>query len=175
MASDASQRAALPRRIYLDTQFVFAYLVDSDPDHGAAVRLANDLHIVHQAGSISAFISALVLDELAWKLAGSLYDTRHGRRAWFGAVRDEAFASVRDLVADAIEALLEIPWLRVTTADEEVCSVYASFLRRYPLLPADLAHLAIACSNGMDAIVTHDAHFLALADSPVPIVSYRRS
>lgn len=40
---------------------------------------------------------------------------------------------------------------------------------------ADLAHLAIVRSNGMDAIVTHDAHFRGLTDSPVRIVSYRQN
>jgi len=158
--------------LYLDTQFVFAYLVDSDPDHEAAARTADDLSIVHEAGRISAFISVMVLDEVAWKLAGALYDARHGRGSWVRSNRHEAFAGVRELVADAIDALLEAPWLHIAPADEDVSSVYASFMRRYHLLPADLAHLAVAHASGMDAIVTHDADFHDLRNAPVRIVRY---
>ncbi|MEA3403132.1 MAG: type II toxin-antitoxin system VapC family toxin [Armatimonadota bacterium] len=169
-----SAAAELPRRVYLDTQFVFAYLVDSDPDHADAVRTVKAFRVVHRAGILTGFISVIVLDEVAWRVAGALYDTEHGAGAWRQTDRDEAFVRVRKEVAQAIESLLREPWLRIATADEEVCSVYASFMRRFALRPADLAHLAIAHASGMDAILTHDSDFHSLANSPVQVISYRR-
>lgn len=164
----------LPRRVYLDTQFLFAYFVDGDRDHEAAVTTAEGLRVVHGAGHITAFVSVLVLNELAWKLAGAFFDREHGEGAWNRSDKQRANESVRAQVAEAIQGLIRLPWLRIASADEEACSMFPVFMHRYPLCPADLAHLVVASTSGMDAIMTHDKHFHALEDGPVPIVAYRR-
>lgn len=178
MTSDVTnveEDALLPKRLYLDTQFVFAYLVDTDLDHADALRTARELRIVNRAGLTTAFLSMLVLNELAWQLAATFFDAEHGEGAWYRSDRQRAHESVRKEVAETIDSLLREQWLHIASADEESCSKYASFMRHFPLRPADLAHLVIADSSGMDAILTHDSDFHALEDSPVRILSYRRS
>ncbi|HCA47738.1 MAG TPA: hypothetical protein DEP45_10415 [Armatimonadetes bacterium] len=171
--ADAGADPRLPKRIYLDTQFLFAYLVDTDRDHSDAVRTAKELRVVHRAGLASGFASALVLSELAWQLAGSFFDMTHGKGAWHRSDKPRAHETVRSEVARSIGLLLREPWLRIASADEEACSMYPVFMHRFPLCSADQAHLVIAATSGMDAILTHDRHFQSLEDSPVPIVSYR--
>lgn len=173
-ASDAGTDQRLPERLYLDTQFVFAYVVDTDPDHDDAVRTARELRIVNRAGIATSFVSMLVLNEAAWKLAGTFFDMEHGEGAWHRSDKQRAHESVRAQVAETIANLLREPWLRIASANEESCSMFPVFMHRYPLCPADLAHLVVASTSGMDAIMTHDKHFHALEDSPVPIVAYRR-
>jgi|LSQX01.2.fsa_nt_gb predicted nucleic acid-binding protein len=173
MSSVDDGGGSLPRRVYLDTQFVYAYLVEGDTDHEAAATMVERLRVLADAGRITSFVSVLVLSELAWRLAGTFFDIEHGKGAWYRSDSHRAHESVREKVAGVIEALVRQPWLRIASADEEACSMYPVFMHRFELCSADQAHLVIAATSGMDAILTHDRHFQSLEDSPVPIVSYR--
>jgi len=162
----------LPRTLYLDTQFLFAYMVRTDEDHVAAEKMADSFRELNAIAVTSCFVSILVLDELAWALAGPLYMREHGDVAWRRAGRREAFLSVREEVAAALADLLDEGWISLVSADAACAEAYPEFLGLYPLSPADSAHMAIAVTTGLDGIVTNDHHFHQLEDCPLEVVGY---
>lgn len=166
----------LPRRVYLDTQFVFAYLVEDDYDHRAAEAEADGLKQLSRAQLVQAFISLLVLDELAWKLAGVLYDGAQRKRgAWKALSAKEKRRAYRRHcpdIADVVDEFLREPWIRVTHIGQQECRGFVHVLRQYRLCPADACHLACATHRRMGAIMSNDSDFRDLESAPVEILLY---
>jgi len=165
----------LPGSVYLDTQFVLAYLVPEDRDHLSAMSAVELLQPLADRHSINVFISVMVLDELAWKLAGVLHDRDAGARAW-RALSDrqkgEAHRERRAEVAKWLRGLLAEGWISALSADGRVCHTLPDIIERHGLRPADASHLACAVRHGVGAILTNDQHFLELTDAPVEVRTY---
>ncbi len=169
--SSAPQHMRVPRRVYLDTQFCFAYLAEGDPEHESADKYSLVLKQTCEADLVDCYISLLVIDELAWTIAGLTYDQQHGKGAWKKSHRHEAFCSVRSEVATIIDDFLSEPWIQTLGASAGACLAVPALMRNHPLSSADLCHLSVARDAGL-AIVTNDGHFQSLSNSPVEIVSY---
>ncbi|MGC9319432.1 MAG: type II toxin-antitoxin system VapC family toxin [Armatimonadota bacterium] len=170
-AGPSSEEIAFPRRLYLDTQFCFAYLVEEDADHEAADDFALVLKQTSEAKLVECYVSILVVDELMWNLAGVLYDAREGPGSWRSSDRRRAFLSVRSEVATVVQEFLSEAWVLFLRTPQVVGPAVPRLLRTYQLASADLCHLAIARSAGL-GIVTNDRDFHDLANPPVPIVGY---
>jgi len=166
----------LPTSVYLDTQFVFAYLVAQDEDHADAAAVAGRIQALAAAGFARAFLSVIVLDELAWKLGGVLHDRDTGSpRAWrqlSDRRKEQEYRRRGTEIAEWLQRLLRQPWISVLAADEQVCRRVPELIREYGLRPADACHLACAARHGVQAILTNDRHFTDLADPPVQVVTY---
>lgn len=162
----------LPRSVYLDTQFVYAYIVQSDADHEVAGEFAETMQRLSDAGLLSCYISIIVLDELAWSLAGPVCDSQMGEGTWQRSNRQEAFVAVREEVAALLRGLMEEGWLKVCQVDADTVEEYPDALIQYPLAPADAAHMAVAIANDLGGIVTNDYHFHDLDDCPLDVIGY---
>lgn len=162
----------IPRTLYLDTQFIFAYMVPTDEDYEAASTFIADLREFVEARLAECFISILVLDELAWALSGPLYLQEHCGDGGPTTPRREAFQRVRQQVASALADLLDEDWIEVIGADAHCGEAYPQVLAQHALAPADCAHLTIALANGIEAIVTNDRHFHELEDCPLEVIGY---
>jgi predicted nucleic acid-binding protein len=165
----------LPGSVYLDTQFVLAYLVPEDRDHHNALSAVELLRPLADRHSVKAFLSLIVLDELAWKLAGVLYDRDAGARAWRGLSdqqKGEAYRERRAEVAGWLRGLLAEGWVWALSADERVCHALPDIIERHGLRPADACHLACTVRHGVGAIITNDQDFVGLADAPVEVRPY---
>lgn len=169
--TSSGKEITFPRRLYLDTQFCFAYLVEHDRDHEAADALSLELKQTSEANLVECFVSTLVLDELMWAIGGVLYEATEGQGSWKVADKRQAFCSVRSEVADHIEAFVSEPWVLFLRPPETIPTMITRFLRDHALAPADLCHLTLAYGAGL-GIVTNDSDFHRLANSPVPIVRY---
>jgi predicted nucleic acid-binding protein len=169
--SDPGEEIAFPRRLYLDTQFCFAYVVERDRDHEAADAFALTLKQTSEANLVECFVSTLVLDELMWRLGGVLYDEREGRGSWAAADKSAAFVSVRSEVAGVIEDFVSEPWVLLVRPHQRTAHIIPRLLRRHELAAADLCHLALAYGAGL-ALVTNDDDFHGLPNPPVRIVGY---
>ncbi len=167
----------LPKSVYLDTQFAFAYLVAEDQDHRDATAVAQQMKALVRAGSARAFVSVLVLDELAWKLGGVLHDRDPGNAPAWRQLSDSNKGSEyrrrRAEIAGWLRRLLLEPWISVLPADAEVCHRACDAIEEYGLRPADACHLACAVRHGVQAVLTNDRHFADLAEPPLQIVTYR--
>ncbi|MEA3402668.1 MAG: type II toxin-antitoxin system VapC family toxin [Armatimonadota bacterium] len=162
----------LPQRLYLDTQFCVAYHWRGDRDHPAASRFALVLKQLAEANAINCYVSALVLDELAWKLGGIIYDRDNGRGSWQSAPsKKNAFRTVKDEVAGRTEDFLYEPWLRALGIPDTAYYAIPTLMRRYSLCSADLCHLAWATTAGC-GIITNDADFHRLRNPSVHVVGY---
>ncbi|MBM3498647.1 MAG: type II toxin-antitoxin system VapC family toxin [Armatimonadetes bacterium] len=173
----APGRQTLPTSVYLDTQFLFAYLVEEDEDHVAAAALGRRLEALAEGGHVRVFHSAIVLNELAWKLAGVLHDRDAGQGQTWRRLSDrgkgDAYRQCCAEVAVWLQRLLEQPWLSVLSADEEVCRELPVITAERGLRPADACHVACAARHGVQAIVTNDRHFTALTDLPLEVLTYQ--
>ena len=165
----------LPRRLYLDTQFMFAYLVPTDEDHAAAETVARAIRELWDAGLVRAYVSVLVLDELTWSLAGVLNDGDCGPGSWRRSPHTEKsheFSARRASIAGYVRSLLSEPWLSIAPLGKAEALLLPDLLTRYDLRPRDTCHLACAIHNNIGAILTNDSDFHRLSDLPVGILSY---
>ncbi len=158
--------------LYLDTQFAFAYLVPEDPDHEAARALAGRLAEKWAEGKAVAIISIMTVSELAWSLAGAMYDRRFGPGAWRTTDRSHSFSRLRADVAKVINTFIDEDCLILAGAPGSAVKAFAAEMTSRELAPADLSHLVIACASGADALVTNDRHFHRLRQPPVEIIGY---
>lgn len=164
----------IPDRLYLDTQFCFAYHVARDPDHERADAFALALKLASAAGLVSCLVSVVALDELAWNLAGVLHDREHAAGAWSGLsgrAKRVGFDEMRVSVASVIEDFLAEPWIEALEISGDSYTALPRVMRDFDLRPADLCHLALAWAADC-GIVTNDRDFHALTDLPVAIVGY---
>lgn len=164
----------IPGRLYLDTQFCFAYHVIEDTQHDAACITADGLKALSQDSLVECFVSLLTLDELAWKLAGVYYDRDHGRGQWqqiTGRKKRVAFTGITGDIASIIEDFLGEPWIRPLPIEEKAYAMLPTVMRAHDLRPADLCHLALAWAAGC-GIITNDRDFHALDGVPVEVVPY---
>jgi predicted nucleic acid-binding protein len=166
----------LPSTLYLDTQFLFAYLVADDADHEAAAIIGRRLEALVEGGFARAYLSITVLDELAWKLSGVVYDDENDAAgAWRQLSQPEQRRAYRvhaTTVGVLLLLLLEQPWISVLPVDEEVCDRLPLTLTEHRLPPADACHLTCAARHRVRGILTNDRRFAELTDSPVEIVTY---
>lgn len=169
--SSAQQHMRVPRRVYLDTQFCFAYIAENDPEHAKADSYSLLLKQMCEADLVDCYISLLVIDELAWTIAGLTYDQQHGKGAWKKSHRHEAFCSVRSEVATIIDDFLSEPWIQTVGASAGACLAVPALMRSQPLCSMDLCHLSVAGDERL-AIITNDKHFHSLSNSPVKVVRY---
>ncbi len=171
-SSVGDEQVELPSRLYLDTQFCFAYIVDSDRDHQAAEALAVVLKQLATAKLVTCYFSILAVDELAWKLAGFIYDRDNGLHSWRAAAdKASAFRSVKIEVADCIGDFMREPWVSVLRVPDSAYPRVCQFMRQHDLKPADLCHLTLAHAASA-GLVSNDADFARLASPPVEIVNY---
>ncbi len=170
-SSVGDEQVELPSRLYLDTRFCFAYIVDSDRDHQAAEALAVVLKQLATAKSVTCYSSILAVDELAWKLGGFIYDRDNGQNSWRGANKAAAFGSVKSEVADLISDFMAEPWISVLRVSDSAYTRVCAFMRQHDLKPADLCHLTLAHAASA-GLVSNDADFARLASPPVEIVNY---
>ena len=161
----------LPRRLYLDTQFCFAYLVDSDPDHQAAADFSIVLKQLSSANLVTCYFSILTLDELAWKLGALVFERDRGQGAWRKADKARAFAAVRNEVADTIRDFIQEPWISVLRVHDRAYTLACSWMRTHNLKPADLCHMVLASTVGA-AIVSNDGDFRRIRSAPVEVITY---
>jgi predicted nucleic acid-binding protein len=175
MTSDLASGPAIrdiPRTLYLDTQFLFAYMVPTDEDYEAASAFVVDLRELVESKLVTCLVSIVVLDELAWALSGPLWLRDHGGKTERAAGRREAFPRVRERVAEALADLLGEGWIEFVGEDADCGTMYPDVLARHSLSPADCAHLTIALASGIEAIVTNDRHFHELEDCPLEVIGY---
>jgi len=172
--SVGSETVELPPRLYLDTQFCFAYIVESDRDHEHAAEFALVLKQLAATKLITCYFSVLAVDELAWKLGGFIYDRDNGQASWHALRPTEktaGFLSVKTEVADCISSFMDEPWISVLRVSDAAYARICTFMRAHDLRPADLCHLTLA--HAADAgLLSNDGDFRRLASSPVEIVNY---
>jgi predicted nucleic acid-binding protein len=164
----------IPQRLYLDTQFCFAYHVPEDTQHQAAEVMSEGLKVLSQWELVEVYVSILTIDELAWKLGGVLYDRDHGPGAWrqiTGRKKRAAFSRLGDDIASIVEDFLSESWIRPLPIEENAYAMLPSVMRGQDLRPADVCHLALAWAAGC-GVVTNDRDFHALQDAPVEVVGY---
>lgn len=146
-------------RCYVDTNFVYAHLRDPGRSSGAAVRDWRD-RVLDEMADDSGVISALVIDELAYRLV----------LAWLAddGVRDplstyrrqpaHAMRMVRSRLEDvwsSIDGLgLELEPTSLSTVDRA-----KTFMGSPGLAPRDAFHAAHAISAGCQVIASADAAF----------------
>jgi len=120
--------------LYLDSN-VFIYAALNTEEIGERART---LLKKVERGEEQASSSALTFDELVW------------------AVR--RYRTVED-AANAGEAFLNFPNLRLTLVDGELLASALNFIRKYKLDPRDSIHAATAILEGAEAVVSTDTHF----------------
>ena len=165
----------LPDRLYLDTQFAVAYLVAEDRDHEAALLFGDRLERVARDGLTAVFISLLLLNELAWALAGFLHDRAEGPGAWRRIGHTEkrrSYLGRRVEVAEILRSFAEELWITPVPHEKKVIQQFLLLLPQQPLCPADICHLAEAVTNHAGGIVTSDTDFQDVAGLPMAVVRY---
>jgi predicted nucleic acid-binding protein len=169
--SELEATLEIPKRVYLDTQFCFAYLVATDRDHQAAADFSIVLKQLSAANQLTCYFSILTLDELAWKLGAFIYDRDNGQGAWRGASKTAAFRYVKGEAADLIRDFIAEDWITVLRVRDSAYSTACAWLHKYDLRPADLCHMVLA-SNVNAGVVSNDRDFAAIPEPPVDIVRY---
>ena len=175
-SQESGEIRQLPRTLYLDSQFVIAYLVANDKDHKAAQRRSQWMEQLSSGGMVEVFVSVLVIDEVSWRLSGILYDKKHGPGQWRSLkhpAKKQAFMGFRSEIADAVEGFLQKPWIDIASLGEGECRSIPQLMRDYELLSADLCHLACAVCNSIGGILTNDQDFHNIPTPPVEILSYK--
>lgn len=174
MNSVETESVELPPRLYLDTQFCFAYIVESDRDHQPAEEFALVLKQLAAAKLITCYFSVLAVEELAWTLGGFIYDRDHGYGSWrklSPAQKTAGFRSVKTEVAECISSFMNEPWVSTLRVSDSAYPRICTFMRQHDLKPADLCHLTLA--HAADAgLLSNDGDFGRLATSPVEIINY---
>ncbi|MGI5819250.1 MAG: PIN domain-containing protein [Armatimonadota bacterium] len=171
MSRAEQQSLELPEQLYLDTQFCFAYLVESDPDHEAAADLSIVLKQLCATNLATCHFSILALEELAWTVGGFLFDRDNGQGAWRRASKARAFHSVKDETAHVIRDFMAEEWISVLAVRDTVYSKACGWLLKYDLKPADLCHMVLA-STVNAGIVSNDGDFHRIARPPVEVIGY---
>jgi len=146
-------------RCYLDTNFIYAHLRSKWGGTLGPVE-AWRTQVLNEMGRGSGVISALVLDELAYRLTLAwLRDD--GDRDPLSTYRADAGAVMR-----AVRRRLTATWgavdslaLELQTTDHAVVEVAKSLMAKPGLSPRDAFHAAHALGANCDAIASGDACF----------------
>lgn len=146
-------------RCYLDTNFIYAHLRSK---RGATLGPVETwrAQVLDEMGRGSGVISALVLDELAYRLA----------LAWLRDDGDDdplsTYRADAGTVMHAVRRRLTATWraidslgLELQPTDRAVIDTAKSLMARPGLAPRDAFHAAHALASGCDTIASGDAGF----------------
>jgi len=168
----------IPKDVYLDTNFVFSFVVkpskskkDDYQLHRNAERLIKRL----VAKKININISLLVLNEIWFILAGYFYDLANGKGAWESeANKGSICKKFSSKLKIATEKLFKIPRLKLipTKNHEKIAKDALNNIKNYSLLPADALHISIAQSEKIPCIITNDKHFRQIHDPNLIIITF---
>jgi predicted nucleic acid-binding protein len=127
--------------LYLDANvFIYAAL-----NTGGIGDRARSILAEVQRGDLPAASSALSFDEIVWAL--------------------KRYRGLED-AAEAGEAFLGMPNLRLVDVNGDLLSTALGMIRRHGLDPRDSIHAASALLEGAEVIVSTDEHFDRLTEIP---------
>lgn len=131
------------RKCYLDSNILLYLKNASSPHHRDAVEITQKLI----AGSISLYVSSLVLDEFMHTF---LYEVR----------RNGSKNPYNDLQT-AVEDIVELPELSIVNppSDPESHVRVVGLMKQYALHPRDAYHLLTMIANDIDGFATFDTDF----------------
>lgn len=141
-------------RIYLDTMIPYALLRSA---HEGAMSFFNAV----REGRITALMSALVFDELAYRLLLAFIRDRYSGSP-LGHLRrrqGELLLQFAPAVAGLLERLRDIPHVAVLDVQPEDVGAMLEAMIAYSLLPRDALHLAAMRRTGCLDILSEDEHF----------------
>ncbi len=149
-------------RLYIDTNFLYGHL--RQPIRGADPRFAAwRSRVISEAADDAPVISALVIDELAYRsILGWLSDT--GDRDPFGTYRRSSTAVMRRMrtrLRRLWKALDQFA-AEITSTDTAVIDRAQRFMAEPGLGPRDAFHAAHALEASCEWIVTSDPDFDAM-------------
>ncbi len=146
-------------RCYLDTNFIYAHLRSK---RGATLGPVEAwrARVLEQMGRGSGVISALVLDELAYRLALAWLrdDGDADPLSTYRADAEGAMRAVRRRLTATWRAVDSLA-LELQPTDREVVEAAKVLMARPGLPPRDAFHAAHALASGCDAIASGDACF----------------
>ena len=157
------QRADVSR-LYIDTNFLYGHL--RQPTRGADPRFAAWRgRVISEAADDAPVISALVIDELAYRsILGWLNDT--GDRDPLGTYRRSTTGVMRRMRARLrrLWKALDQLAVEITTTDTAVIARAQRFMAEPGLGPRDAFHAAHALEAGCEWIVSSDPDFDAIRE-----------
>lgn len=150
----------ITRQVFIDTN-IFTYLLTGHPTYG---RSCQKLLEKVEGGTIEAFISHLVIDEVSYVLmvqtarrTGSLNDARSMKKAMLDAWQD-CLVPVHEFHG-YLDVLISKGHLKVLSLDYSISKIALECAREYRLLPRDALHTACCKAFGIKEMATNDADF----------------
>lgn len=147
----------MPKRIYLDANFLVAYFVDEHTKNRDSVQKMAELLV----DDCEFYISALTLDE-TWYAIHEYYQSGNEFRTHFpelesifNRMNNSAlfkFIQFESLVAGIVKALDNI--------------------NKFNLRPRDSFHLALAEDQKVDVVVAYDSHLNKIQNPPILIETF---
>ncbi|KUG16278.1 putative nucleic acid-binding protein [hydrocarbon metagenome] len=140
---------------------IFTYLLTGHPTYG---RSCQKLLEKVEGGTIEAFISPLVIDEVSYVLmvqtarrTGSPNDARSMKKAMLYAWQD-CLVPVREFHG-YLDVLISKGHLKVLSLDYSISKIALECASEYRLLPRDALHTACCKAFGITEMATNDADF----------------
>ena len=150
----------ITRQVFIDAN-IFTYLLTGHPTYGRSCQKL--LEKVEQ-GTIEAFISPLVIDEVSYVLmvqtarrTGSPNDARSIKKAMLYAWQD-CLVPVREFHG-YLDVLISKGHLKVLSLDYSISKIALECASEYRLLPRDALHTACCKAFGVKEMATNDADF----------------
>jgi len=146
--------------VFIDA-IIFTYLLTGHPTYG---RSCQKLLEKVEGGTIEAFISPLVIDEVSYVLmvqtarrTGSPNDARSMKKAMLYAWQD-CLVPVREFHG-YLDVLISKGHLKVLSLDYSISKIALECASEYRLLPRDALHTACCKAFGITEMATNDADF----------------
>ncbi len=150
----------ITRQVFIDA-IIFTYLLTGHPTYG---RSCQKLLEKVEGGTIEAFISPLVIDEVSYVLmvqtarrTGSPNDARSIKKAMLYAWQD-CLVPVREFHG-YLDVLISKGHLKVLSLDYSISKIALECASEYRLLPRDALHTACCKAFGITEMATNDADF----------------
>jgi predicted nucleic acid-binding protein len=150
----------ITRQVFIDA-IIFTYLLTGHPTYG---RSCQKLLEKVEGGTIEAFISPLVIDEVSYVLmvqtarrTGSPNDARSMKKAMLYAWQD-CLVPVREFHG-YLDVLISKGHLKVLSLDYSISKIALECASEYRLLPRDALHTACCKAFGITEMATNDADF----------------
>jgi predicted nucleic acid-binding protein len=150
----------ITKRVFIDAN-IFTYLLTGHPTYG---RSCQELLEKVEQGTIEAFISPLVIDEVSYVLmvqtarrTGSPNDARSMKKVMLHAWQD-CLVPVNEF-HDYLDVLISKGHLKVLSLDYSISKIALECASEYRLLPRDALHTACCKAFGIKEMATNDADF----------------
>jgi len=113
-----------------------------------------------ERGEVKGYTSALVLDELAYKLLLRRIEETHRRNPLEVIEEDpSAVGKSSNYVGEGLDIVLGIKGLEVLAVERHHAEEFVAYMKKYSLLPRDALHLSSMMAMGCKDIASADEDF----------------